>query len=129
MSVSTDRYREIAKDYLITKDMMITYSKYHPKIKDRLVLAASASRLLSNVNFLRIKEEVVREIEPDLDKNINECLNVLKTLSQDAIKQSDRILASTNYLKFTMGEKHRTSFTEERQAELDNIAKRLGITN
>lgn len=129
MSVSTDRYREIAKDYLITKDMMISYSKYHPKIKDRLVLAASASRLLSNVNFLRIKEEVVREVEPDLDKNINECLNVLKTLSKDAIKQSDRILASTNYLKFTMGEKHRTSFTEERQAELDNIAKRLGITN
>ena len=129
MSVATDRYREMAKDYLITKDMVLTYSKYHPKIKDRNVLEASASRLLSNGNFLRIKEEVCKEIEPNLENKIEGCLQVLYTLSYFAKKESDRIIAGTNYLKFTMGEKHRTTLTEDRKAELLSFATRLGITN
>ena len=128
MSVATDRYREMAKDYLITKDMVLTYGKFHPKIISRHSLEQSASRLLSNVNFLRIKEEVAKEIEPDLENKIEECLQVLYNLSHIAKKESDRIIAGTNYLKFTMGEKHRATFTDERKAELLGFATRLGIT-
>ena len=118
MSVSIDRYREIAKDYLITKDMVLTYSKYHPNIKDRNVLEASASRLLSNVNFLRVKEEVCREIEPNLENKIEECLQVLYNLSHIAKKESDKIISASSYLKFTMGEKSRTTITIEEQRKL-----------
>lgn len=128
-NITLDRYKEMSKDYLITKDMVMTYAKFHPNTKSRNAIKVGASRILSNINFNRVKEEVCREIEPDLEKNVQECLNVLKSLSETAIKQSDRILASTNYLKFTMGEKSRTIMTEDRKAELDSIAKRLGITN
>ena len=129
MSVATDRYKEMAKDYLITKDMVLTYGKFHPRLKNQHTIEQSASRLLSNVNFLRVKEEVCKEIEPNLENKIEGCLQVLYTLSYFAKKESDRIIAGTNYLKFTMGEKHRTTLTEDRKAELDSIAKRLGILN
>ena len=119
MSVVTDRYREIAKDYLITKDMVLTYGKYHSKIKDRNVLEASASRLLSNANFLRVKEEVCREIEPNVEIKAKQCLDVLYNLSFSAQKSNDRITAASSYLKFTIGDKStNTNINIEAQRKL-----------
>ena len=108
--------------------MVLTYGKFHPKIINRNAIEASASRLLSNANFLRVKEEVVKEIEPNLENKVQECLQVLYNLSHIAKKESDRIISASSYLKFTMGEKQRTTFTDERKVELLGFATRLGIT-
>ena len=119
MSVTTDRYREIAKDYIITKDMVLTYGKYHPNLKSKNAIEASASRLLSNANFLRIKEEVCREIEPNVEIKAKQCLNVLYELSFSATKSNDRITAASSYLKFTIGDKStNTNINIEAQRKL-----------
>ena len=120
-----DTYKDIALEYIKTKDIVKSYYKYHPESK---VTDSAPYRLLGEVRFQEIKEGIIREAEPDLDNKVNQCLQSLYKLSQSAIKQSDKIVAATNFLKFTMGEKHKNINSEERAVELEAIARRLGLT-
>ncbi len=124
MSVATDRYREMAKDYFITKDMVVTYAKFHPKLKDKNCIEVGASRILSNINFLRIKEEVAKEIEPNLEAKINECLNVLYNEAHNAKRSNDRTTAASSYLKFTKGETS-TIHNVEEQNKSESLVNRI----
>ena len=125
MSKIEDTYKNIALEYIKTKDIVKSYYKYHSESK---VTDSAPYRLLGDVRFNEIKEQLVREIEPDLEKNIQACLNVLLTLSQTSEKKNDRIIAATNYLKFTIGEVNKVKDITKENPEYNNLRRDIFLS-
>ena len=125
MSKIEDTYKNIALEYIKTKDIVKSYYKYHSESK---VTDSAPYRLLGDVRFNEIKEQLVREIEPDLEKNIQACLNVLLTLSQTSEKKNDRIIAATNYLKFTIGEVNKVKDITKEDPEYNNLRRDIFLS-
>ena len=123
MSKLEDTYRGIALEYIKTNDIRQAYKKYHPKCSDAS-LQVLPYNLLENVRFKFIKEALVRESNPEVEENINQCLLTLLELSISSERKSDRILAATNYLKFTMGEIQKTkNITDKQLTQLESLRR------
>jgi len=121
-----DKYKSIIVEWINNKynNLSNICMKYYPG-QDEKTIRATASRLLTNVNFIRIKAEVIKEIEPDVEANARQCLQTLYNLAQTSPKHNDRILAATNYLKFTKGEKSTTEMTIKRE-DMEELTRLRG---
>lgn len=129
-SIQYLKYRDIALEFIKNgySNIRAIYKRYYPKATDYSI-DCEAYRLLDNDRFKMVMEEVYKEIKvEDLDL-ASEALMILRNKMFDAKKESDRITAAIAIGKFTIGEKNRTTLTEDRKVELEGIAKRLGIIN
>lgn len=124
-----DKYRSIALDWINNKfnDFTLVCSKYYPNLKNNNALKATASRLLTNVNFIRIKNELISKIDKNKESKAEDCLNQLYALAINAQKEGDKIVAATSYCKFVIGDKTKTTLevNPDEQEELNKL--RQGI--
>lgn len=126
MSKIEDTYRIIALEYINSgfNNIQDIYSKYHPNCSEAS-LKVLPYNLLENIRFKGIKDKLVSELMDDKETRANECLNQLHYLSLNAKKETDKINASTSFLKFTKGEK--TSPITINLEEQKSLLQRYGM--